>query len=116
MADTNINIVIAAANCLEGLALGLRDSFNKYKSSVASLVMDRLKERKVTVVEALAGVLNAIYSTVPYSELLEDSAANVVHKNPQIRAEVIKLQIQKLKEIKIVPSKPEIKTACEMLV
>ena len=64
MADTNINIVIAAANCLEGLARGLRDSFNKYKSSVAGLVMDRLKERKVTVVEALSGALNAMYSTV----------------------------------------------------
>lgn len=116
MADTNINIVIVAANCLEGLARGLRDSFNKYKSSVAGLVMDRLKERKVTVVEALAGALNAIYSTISYAELLEDTAANVVHKNPQIRAEVIKLQVHRLKEIKIAPSKVEIKTACEMLI
>ncbi|OAQ29474.1 ARM repeat-containing protein [Linnemannia elongata AG-77] len=64
MADTNINTVIVAANCLEGLARGLRDSFNKYKPSVAGLVMDRLKERKVTVVEALAGALNAMYSTI----------------------------------------------------
>ncbi|KAI8601375.1 armadillo-type protein, partial [Dissophora ornata] len=116
MADTNINIVIVAANCLEGLARGLRDSFSKYKPSVAGLVMDRLKERKVTVVEALTGALNAMYSTISYSELLEDSAANVVHKNPQIRAEVIKLQINRLKEIKIAPSKQEIKTGCEMLV
>ncbi|CAO3574849.1 unnamed protein product [Mortierella alpina] len=116
MADTNINIVIVAANCLEGLARGLRDSFNKYKPSVAGLVMDRLKERKVTVVEALSGALNAMYSTIPYSELLEDTATNAVHKNPQIRAEVIKLQIHRLKEIKIVPSKVEIKNGCEMLV
>ncbi|KAF9948601.1 Microtubule-associated protein, microtubule dynamics during spindle orientation [Mortierella alpina] len=116
MADTNINIVIVAANCLEGLARGLRESFNKYKPSVAGLIMDRLKERKVTVVEALSGALNAMYSTIPYSELLEDTAANAVHKNPQIRAEVIKLQIQRLKEIKIVPSKVEIKNGCEMLV
>lgn len=116
MADTNINIVIVAANCLEGLARGLRDSFNKYKPSVAGLVMDRLKERKVTVVEALAGALNAMYSTISYAELLEDTAANVVHKNPQIRAEVIKLQVHRLKEIKIAPSKVEIKTACEMLI
>ncbi|KAF9574261.1 Microtubule-associated protein, microtubule dynamics during spindle orientation [Mortierella alpina] len=116
MADTNINIVIVAANCLEGLARGLRENFNKYKPSVAGLIMDRLKERKVTVVEALSGALNAMYSTIPYSELLEDTAANAVHKNPQIRAEVIKLQIQRLKEIKIVPSKVEIKNGCEMLV
>ncbi|KAG0305228.1 Microtubule-associated protein, microtubule dynamics during spindle orientation [Dissophora globulifera] len=116
MADTNINIVIVAANCLEGLARGLRENFNKYKSSVAGLVMDRLKERKVTVVEALSGALNAMYSTIPYAELLEDTAANVAHKNPQIRAEVIKLQIQRLREIKIVPSKQEVKAGCEMLV
>lgn len=64
MTDTNINIVIVAANCLEGLALGLRADFNKYRQSVAGLVMDRLKERKVTVVEALSGALNAMYSTV----------------------------------------------------
>ncbi|KAG0277377.1 Microtubule-associated protein, microtubule dynamics during spindle orientation [Linnemannia exigua] len=116
MADTNINIVIVAANCLEGLARGLRDNFNKYKPSVAGLIMDRLKERKVTVVEALSGALNAIYSTISYAELLEDTAANVVHKNPQIRAEVIKLQVYRLKEIKIAPSKVEIKNACEMLI
>ncbi|KAI8350708.1 armadillo-type protein [Mortierella sp. GBAus27b] len=116
MADTNINIVIVAANCIEGLARGLRDNFNKYKSSVSGLIMDRLKERKVTVVEALTGALNAIYSTLPYSDLLEDTAANVAHKNPQIRAEVIKLQTSRLKEIKIAPSKQEIKTACELLV
>ncbi|KAF9133583.1 Microtubule-associated protein, microtubule dynamics during spindle orientation [Mortierella sp. 14UC] len=116
MADTNINIVIIAANCLEGLARGLRDNFNKYKPSVAGLVMDRLKERKSTVVEALAGALNAMYSTISYAELLEDTAANVAHKNPQIRAEVIKLQVHRLREIKIAPSKVEIKNACEMLI
>lgn len=69
MADTNINIVIVAANCLEGLALGLRANFNKYRQSVAGLVMDRLKERKVTVVEALSGALNAMYSTVSEQRL-----------------------------------------------
>ncbi|KAG0348125.1 Microtubule-associated protein, microtubule dynamics during spindle orientation [Podila humilis] len=116
MADTNINIVIVAANCLEGLAAGLRANFNRYRQSVAGLVMDRLKERKVTVVEALSGALNAMYIPATYAELLEESGANVSHKNPQIRAEVIKLQIQKLKEIKIVPSKVEIKTGCEMFV
>jgi cytoskeleton-associated protein 5 len=46
---------------------------------------------------------------------LEDTTANVAHKNPQIRAEVIKLQINRLKEIKFAPSKQEIKTACELL-
>lgn len=40
----------------------------------------------------------------------------MAHKNPQIRAEVIKLQITRLKEIKIAPSKQEIKTACELLI
>lgn len=71
MADTNINIVIVAANCLEGLALGLRADFNKYRQSVAALVMDRLKERKVTVVEALSGALNAMYSTVSEQTIYE---------------------------------------------
>ncbi|KAF9584426.1 Microtubule-associated protein, microtubule dynamics during spindle orientation [Lunasporangiospora selenospora] len=116
MADTNINIVIVAANCLEGLAKGLRESFSRYKSSVAGLIMDRLKERKTNVIEALSGALNAIYSTISYAELLEDTASNAVHKNPQIRAEVIKLQIHRLKDIKISPSKPETKTACDILV
>ncbi|KAG0237016.1 Microtubule-associated protein, microtubule dynamics during spindle orientation [Actinomortierella wolfii] len=116
MADTNINIVIVAANCIEGLANGMREDFNRYKSSVVGLIMDRLKERKVNVIEALSGALNAIYSTIPFSELLEDTAANIAHKNPQIRAEVIKLQVHRLKNIKIAPSKVEVKTCCEKLV
>ncbi|KAG0267963.1 Microtubule-associated protein, microtubule dynamics during spindle orientation [Actinomortierella ambigua] len=115
MADTNINIVIVAANCLEGLALGMREDFNRYKSSVVGLIMDRLKERKVNVIEALSGALNALYSTIPFSELLEDTTANLAHKNPQIRAEVVKLQVYRLKNIKVAPSKAEVKACCEKL-
>ncbi|KAF9973158.1 Microtubule-associated protein, microtubule dynamics during spindle orientation [Actinomortierella ambigua] len=115
MADTNINIVIVAANCLEGLALGMRDDFNRYKSSVVGSIMDRLKERKVNVIEALSGALNAIYSTIPFGELLEDTTANLAHKNPQIRAEVVKLQVYRLKHIKIAPTKVEVKNCCEKL-
>lgn len=98
MADTNINIVIVAANCLEGLARGLRDSFNKYKPSVAGLVMDRLKERKVTVVEALSGALNAMYSTVRpvltqeisrFSSTIEVSAEHVLTSYPVYFVDII---------------------------
>ncbi|CAG8787229.1 25609_t:CDS:2, partial [Gigaspora rosea] len=63
ISDSNILVVTLAANIIEALALGLRESFAKYKTTVTNPLIEKLKERKQSVVDALASALDAIFNT-----------------------------------------------------
>ena len=65
--DANINCVIVAANCLEGLAKGMMEAFGKYREAVVPLMLERLKERKANVTDAIGSALDAVFVTVSYS-------------------------------------------------
>jgi cytoskeleton-associated protein 5 len=75
MGDANINCVIGAAQCLEMMAKGLMASFAKYRETVVPPMLERLKERKVTVTDAIGQSLDAVFSTVcmTYFALHSDS-------------------------------------------
>ena len=62
--DANVNVVIEAAKVLEGLARGMGKPFGRHRAAMIPGCLDRLKERKTTVVEALGKVLDAVFSTV----------------------------------------------------
>lgn len=62
--DANINCVMTAANCLEGLAKGLMSSFSRYREAVVPPMLERMKERKVNVTDAIGAALDAVFATV----------------------------------------------------
>ena len=64
MGDANIACVITAANCIEALAKGLKDNFAKHKSTVLAPMMEKLKEKKQSVLDALASALDAVFLSV----------------------------------------------------
>lgn len=64
--DSNVNVVMESARLLEGLARGLGKPFGRYRNVTMSGMLERLKERKATVVEALAKSLDAIFLTVSW--------------------------------------------------
>lgn len=64
MTDANINCVIAAAVCLEGLAKGLMDKFSRFRETVVPPMLERMKERKQSVTDALGLALDAVFATV----------------------------------------------------
>ena len=68
--DANINCVMTAANCLEGLAKGLMGAFSKYRESVVPPMLERMKERKVTVTDAIGTALDAVFNTVSPSSTI----------------------------------------------
>lgn len=103
-----------AANCIENIAQGLRTDFGKYKPVVAPVIVEKLKERKPAILEQLANALNSVFATVPMSELVEDITAASKHKNAQVRSECFKLVSRRLREVKEMPSKPEIKAFGDM--
>ncbi|CAG8714523.1 7634_t:CDS:10, partial [Racocetra persica] len=116
ISDSNILVVTLAANIIEALALGLRESFAKYKPTVTNPLIEKLKERKQSVVDALAAALDAIFSTVTISDVTEDIVAAGKHKNPQVKSETMKWLVRCLRNTKLAPNKAEIKSLTEMMV
>ncbi|KAI9761486.1 MAG: hypothetical protein M4579_000996 [Chaenotheca gracillima] len=110
MKDANIAVVTTAANCVEAIAKGLRRSFAKYRSTVMSPMMERLKEKKTSVTDALGAAIDAIFGATSLSECLEETIGFLTHKNPQVKLESAKFLIRCLRNTKDVPSKAEIKT------
>lgn len=64
MKDANIAVVTVAANCIEVMAKGLRQAFLKHKVTVLAPILERLKEKKQSVAEALSSALDAIFAAV----------------------------------------------------
>ena len=62
--DANVNCVMVAAQCLEGLAKGLMGNYGRYREIVVPPMLDRLKERKVSVTDTISSALHAIFDTV----------------------------------------------------
>jgi cytoskeleton-associated protein 5 len=64
MSDANIMCVITAANCIEILAKGVGKSFGRYRSALVNPMLERLKERKANVTDAIGAGLDAVFLTV----------------------------------------------------
>lgn len=113
--DLNVVVSILAINCLKHIANGLRKKFAAFKPAVLPTLLQKLKEKKQTYVDALRSCLDAIFLSVELSDVIDDILAMFPHKNPQIKAESIRWLIRILKTIKTPPSKSEVKRLCEAL-
>jgi cytoskeleton-associated protein 5 len=104
--DANINCVMAAAGCMEGLAKGVMAPFGRYRESVVGPMLERLKERKASVTDSIAAALDAVFSTVSFwnqitidfsdaryycllqttlTDIIPDILPAIVNKNPQVK-------------------------------
>lgn len=61
--DTNVMLVALAAKCLAGLATGLRKKFGQYAGHVVPTILEKFKEKKPQVVQALQEAIDAIFLT-----------------------------------------------------
>lgn len=113
MKDANIAVVTVAANCIDVLAKGLRKGFAKYRSRILSSVMERLKEKKQSIADALGQALDSIFGSTGLTDCLEDILEFLKHKNPQVKSETLKFLIRCLKTTRVAPSKPETKSIAE---
>lgn len=81
--DANINCVMVAAKCMDDLAKGMMASFAKYHEAVVPLMLERLKERKVNVTDAIGTALDAVFSTVRFVILNLISFQRIVIDNTE---------------------------------
>ncbi|MBW0483744.1 hypothetical protein O181_023459 [Austropuccinia psidii MF-1] len=115
MADANILCVIGAANCLECLAKGLRSQFAKYRSLMVVPMLEKFKERKANVVEALSNCLDAMALTVELGDLTEDIVNFSKHKNPQVKEQTMKFLVRCLRNTVHAIPKAEVKSLSDVL-
>ncbi|KAJ8107544.1 hypothetical protein OPT61_g8795 [Boeremia exigua] len=113
MKDANVAVVITAANCVELLAKGLKKSFNKYRKDIMNAMMERLKEKKQTVTDALGGALDAAFASSSFADCLEEILEFLKHKNPQVKLESTRFLVRCLKYTREAPSPAEAKTLAE---
>lgn len=113
MKDANIAVVVQAAQCIEVFAKGLRKSYGKYRSIVQAPIMERLKEKKASVADALGAALDQVFLAASLTECFEDIQAFLVHKNPQVKEGTVKFLVRCLRTTRDVPSKQEITSLVE---
>ena len=113
MKDANISVVTVAANTIEALARGLRKDFAKHRSVIMPPIMERLKEKKQSVADALGQALDAVFGATSLSECLEDIFEYLKHKNPQVKQGTVGFLIRCLRTTRDVPGKPEAKSIAE---
>lgn len=113
MKDANIAVVTVAGTCVDVLAKGLRQSFAKYRGRIMGPMMEKLKEKKQSVADALGQALDSVFASTGLSECLEDILEFLKHKNPQVKSETLKFLIRCLKTTKEAPAPPETKLIAE---
>ncbi|KAM7003260.1 cytoskeleton-associated protein 5 isoform 2-T4 [Tautogolabrus adspersus] len=83
--DANVMLVTLAAKCLAGLAAGLRKKFGTYAGHVVPTVLEKFKEKKPQVVQALQEAMDAIFHTTTLQNMSEDILGVMDNKNPSIK-------------------------------
>ncbi|KAK3536056.1 hypothetical protein QTP70_026011 [Hemibagrus guttatus] len=83
--DANVMLVTLAAKCLAGLAAGLRKKFGTYAGHVVPTILEKFKEKKPQVVQALQEAIDAVFLTTNLQNISEDVLAVMDNKNPSIK-------------------------------
>ncbi|QWU90329.1 hypothetical protein CA3LBN_004690 [Candidozyma haemuli] len=85
MKDANIQVVQLAANGIEFLSKGLKEGFHKYQHLVVGPMIERNKERKPAVTEALDNALDSIYQSSSLGDVLDETLNGMKHRTPQVK-------------------------------
>ncbi|KAG9239718.1 putative spindle pole body component alp14 [Amylocarpus encephaloides] len=113
MKDANVAVVTQAAQCIEVLAKGLRKPFTKHRSVIMGPIMERLKEKKASVSDALGLALDQVFLATSLTECLEETLGFLKHKNPAVKEGTMKFLIRSLKTTREAPSKTEVASIVE---
>lgn len=109
MKDANIQVVQLAANCIECIVKGLQKNFNGTNIVLAPMI-DRTKEKKPLVAQALANALDAVFTVTLLSTVLEEALAGTKNKTPAVKIALIDFLQRCLAATPVAPSRTEIDT------
>ncbi|KAI3741132.1 hypothetical protein L1987_58799 [Smallanthus sonchifolius] len=86
--DVNIAVAVEAVQAIGNLALGLRTNFSASSRFMLPVLLEKLKEKKPTMTEALNNTLQAVHKAgcVTLADIVEDVKAAVKNKVPLVRS------------------------------
>jgi hypothetical protein len=113
--DSNILVVISAANNIRHLANGLRSGFSLYKSQVISPLLERCKEKKQNVIDALKAALDALSHSITINDVKEEVLVSLKSKNPQVKTEALQWLIRYISPLKQLQKTVELKTLADAI-
>lgn len=99
--DANIVVVISAAKCLGELAKKLRKNFSPYSHSCIMVIIEKFKEKKQNVIQALREAVDSCLLSANFETILEDVTNYLNNKNPQIKQEVAQMINRYIQESKL---------------
>ncbi|CAJ0925422.1 unnamed protein product, partial [Mesorhabditis belari] len=82
--DSNVNVNAVAAQCLAGIAYGLRTKFGPYASTVLPTVIEKLKEKKALLRGPVVECLDKVAFTTSLDSLQE--ALNTLDADHEVRS------------------------------
>ncbi|KAJ2819801.1 hypothetical protein IWW50_005327, partial [Coemansia erecta] len=117
IADTNIIVATLAIQCLERLASGLRQPFAPYVQSTLPALVEKSKERKQTVVDAIRATADAYFAAAgcEMTAIGDHYFTGATHKNPQARAESHHYLRRCLAAVPTRPGKGDVKRYADQL-
>lgn len=113
MKDANIAVVTVAANVVECLAKGLRKSFAKYRSQILGSMLERFKEKKASVTDAIGAACDAVFMATSLGDLQADVLEALKSKNPQVKENSAKFLARCLKTTREAPTSEQTKEIAE---
>lgn len=113
MKDANIMVVIVAANVVEALAKGLKKGFGRYRSSILPAMLERFKEKKPTVTDAIGAACDAVFICTSLGDIEADVLEALKNKNPQVRENSARFLARVLKMTRDAPSPEQTKEIAE---
>ncbi|KAM8705778.1 hypothetical protein ACLKA7_010128 [Drosophila subpalustris] len=85
--DSNVVLVAMAGKCLALLAKGLSKRFSPYATACVSSLLEKFKEKKPNVVNALREAMDAIYTSTSLEAQQESIVEALANKNPSVKSE-----------------------------
>ncbi|KAK4503265.1 hypothetical protein PRZ48_006693 [Zasmidium cellare] len=113
MKDANIAVVTVAANVVECLAKGLRKAFSRYRSTILGPMLERFKEKKASVTDAIGAACDAVFSSTGLADVQVDVLEALKNKNPQIKENTAKFLSRSLKSTREAPTLEQTKELSE---
>lgn len=113
MKDANIAVVTVAANVVEAIAKGLRKSFSKYRSTILAAMLERFKEKKLSVTDAIAAACDAVFLSTGLGDIQADVLEALKSKNPQVKENSAKFLARSLKSAREAPTPEQTKEIAE---
>ncbi|KAK3640078.1 hypothetical protein LTR56_012053 [Elasticomyces elasticus] len=113
MKDANIAVVTVAANVVECIAKGLRKGFTKYRGTILGAMLERFKEKKQSVVDAISAACDAVFLATSLGECESDILEGMKSKNPQVKEQSTRFLVRALKSVKEAPTIEQTKELAE---